>query len=414
MELDKNNVKKILGIVAFGVLLYALCQKWDSVTGLFGQLFGYIFPFVLGACIAFILNVPMRFIETRVLAKLITNQKSLLYKMRRAISVVLTLVLVISVLFMVTFLVVPALGSTFTTVASQLPGALADLQQWGENLAYKLMDEYPDVAKQILSVQIDWEQLGSQVAGWLRTTGSNVVSSTIGVATSVVGSLVNFFLAAIFSIYVLLQKEKLGKQCKQLLYAFFPEALAGRVLYISAMAEQTFSRFLSGQCLEAMILGALFFVAMSVLGFKYAVMISVLIAVMALIPIFGAFIGLGVGSFLLVIDDPVRAFWFVVLFFALQQIEGNFIYPYVVGNSVGLPSIWVLVAVTVGGSAFGVAGMLLFIPLCSVLYALTRESVYGRLQRRYGGRHRQLTTMQAGKSQSRKKKAANGPPQMGQ
>lgn len=337
---------------------------------------------------------------------MIRNKNGWLYKIRRTLSLVITLVLVAGVLFLVVFLIVPALGDTFSTVAKQMPYALARLRAW----AYSIMDQYPDVAQRILSIEIDWEEVGARVGDWLRTSGGNVLTSTIGVATSVVGSLVNFFLALIFSFYVLLQKEKLGRQCKQLLYAFLPEKVAARVLYVCTMAGETFSRFLSGQCLEAFILGAMFFVAMTIFRFKYAVMISILIAVTALIPIFGAFIGFFVGTFLLLIDNAARAFWFVLLFFVLQQLEGNLIYPHVVGNSVGLPSIWVLVAVTVGGSAMGISGMLIFIPLCSVLYALTREEVYGRLQSRYGGRYRQLIAMKPGESPKHRSKTKNAPP----
>lgn len=406
MELNKSTIKKILGIITFAVLLYAGLQNWNQVGAFAGRLFGYVFPFLLGACVAFILNVPMRFIETRVLEPLIRNKNGRLYKARRMLSLIITLVLVAGVLFLVVFLVVPALGDTFRTVANQMPYALADLRRW----AYSIMDQYPDVAQKILSIEIDWEEIGSRVGEWLRTSGGNVLTSTIGVATSVVGSLFNFFLAVIFSFYVLLQKEKLGCQCKQILYAFLPEKVAARTLYVCTMAGETFSRFLSGQCLEAFILGAMFFVAMTVFRFKYALMISILIAVTALIPIFGAFIGFFVGTFLLLIDNAARAFWFVILFFVLQQLEGNLIYPHVVGNSVGLPSIWVLVAVTVGGSAMGISGMLIFIPLCSVLYALTREEVYGRLKSRYGDRYKQLTAMRPGQSPKHRAKPKKAPP----
>ena len=204
----------------------------------------------------------------------------------------------------------------------------------------------------------------------------------MGAAMSILGGLLTAVLAAVFSVYILLQKEKLGAQCKKLLYAFLPQERAGQALSIAALSSRTFASFLSGQCLEAVILGCLFFIAMSVLRFPYALMISVLVGFTALIPLFGAFIGCAVGAFMILIIDPMRALWFVILFLVLQQIEGNLIYPKVVGGSVGLPSIWVLVAVTIGGSTMGIAGMLLFIPLCSVLYALLRRTVYERLQKK--------------------------------
>ena len=405
MELNKQNMKKIMVLIAFAVLFYVAVQNWALVAGFCGQLLGYTFPFVLGACIAFILNVPMRFIETRLFDGLLQNKNSRIYKAKRPLSLVLTLVLVAGVLFLVVFLIVPALGDTLRTLAYSLPRALTQVQLW----AYRLMDKYPEIAHEILNLDIDWREIGSEAATWLKNIGGSLVNSTIGVATTVVGSLVNFFLALIFSIYVLLQKEKLGRQFKGLMFAFLPEKFVLRSLYILSMAGETFSRFLSGQCMEAIILGCMFFVAMTVFGFNYALMISVLIAVLALVPIFGAFIGCFVGAFLLVIDDPIRALWFVIMFLILQQIEGNLIYPHVVGSSVGLPSIWVLAAVTVGGNAMGLAGMLIFIPLCSVLYALIRETVYKRLRRRYGSRYQELVAMRKGMPPKRNNKPRPAP-----
>ena len=201
-------------------------------------------------------------------------------------------------------------------------------------------------------------------------------------ATSLFSGLVNFCLGFIFAIYVLMQKEKLGRQTKKVLYAYLPEKYADKAVSIGSLAYKTFSNFLSGQCLEACILGMLMFIALSIFRFPYALMISVLTAFTALIPIFGAIIGCVVGAFCIFIVNPMQALWFIILFQVVQQLEGNLIYPHVVGNSVNLPSMWVLVAVTVGGSLMGVAGMLLFIPLCSVLYAVFRETVGRRLKTR--------------------------------
>lgn len=409
MELNRDNLKKILGIIAFTVLLYAALQRWEMIAAGLQTAFGYVFPFVLGACVAFVLNVPMRFIEIRIIEKWIKDPKNYLYKNRRAISLVITLILVAGVLFFVFFQVVPALVDTIGTVIEQSQVAIQALQRW----AYQLGDRYPDIAQkitqQITEIRLDWDEIIQKVGTWLRSAGSQVVTSTIGVATSVAGKVVNFFLALIFSFYVLMQKEKLSRQCKQLLYAFLPEKVVERFLHIASLSSLTFARFLSGQCLEACILGGMFFVAMTLLGFPYALLIGVLIAFTALIPIFGAMIGLVVGAFLLLMVEPVKALWFIVLFFILQQLEGNLIYPHVVGNSVGLPSIWVLVAVTVGGNAMGIPGMLLFIPISSVLYALLREDVYGRLRRRYGDRAQALTVVNPPVMPRRKRKPKDPP-----
>ena len=217
---------------------------------------------------------------------------------------------------------------------------------------------------------------------FVRNGMGNILNSTVSVASSIVSGIVNFVMSFIFAIYILLQKERLGRQVKQILYALFKEEFVDQVIEIGRLSELTFSRFLSGQCLEAVILGTMFVIAMSIFRFPYALLVGVLIAFTALIPIFGAFIGCFIGAFLILIVDPVKAFWFVVMFIILQQVEGNLIYPHVVGSSVGLPSLWVLVAVTLGGNLMGIPGMLIFIPALSVLYTLGRALVYRRLSLR--------------------------------
>ena len=229
----------------------------------------------------------------------------------------------------------------------------------------------------------DWKNITQKAAELLQTWGGGIVSSGSMVIGGVVSGVSTFIIALIFSFYILLQKEKLGRQGRQVLYALLPERRADRTLEILRLSSRTFSSFLSGQCLEACILGTLFVVSMTIFRMPYALLVGVLIALTALIPIVGAFIGCGVGALLIAIADPWKALGFVVLFLVIQQVEGNLIYPHVVGSSVGLPSIWVLAAVTLGGKLMGIMGMLLFIPLCSVLYALFRDYVKTRLGQRH-------------------------------
>ncbi len=205
--------------------------------------------------------------------------------------------------------------------------------------------------------------------------GGSVIKNTFSVAGKIGGSFYNIAIALIFSIYILAQKEKLGAQFKRVLSAFLPEKKNETVLRVLVMMETNFSNFIAGQCVESVILGLLVAIAMLIFQFDYVVLIGVLVAFTALIPVVGGFIGCGVGVILIMIDDPIKALWFILLFVIVQQIEGNLIYPYVVGNSVGLPSMWVLAAITVGGSLMGIAGMLLFIPLTSTAYTLLRETV---------------------------------------
>ena len=211
---------------------------------------------------------------------------------------------------------------------------------------------------------------------------TGILSSSFSLVGSVVSGIVSFLIGVVFSVYVLFQKEKLSVQAKKILYALLPEKKADRAVAIGKLSNQVFSSFLSGQCLEACILGAMFVIVMSILRMPYAMLIGIVIALTALIPIVGAFIGCAVGMFLIVMVSPVQAVWFLVLFLVIQQVEGNLIYPRVVGGSIGLPSMWVLAAVSVGGSLFGITGILIFIPLCSVCYALFRDFVHKRLRKR--------------------------------
>ena len=211
-----------------------------------------------------------------------------------------------------------------------------------------------------------------------RTVSEAYFSSTFGFITSVISKVTSGFIGFVFAIYVLSQKEKLAGQGKRVLYVLFKENVASKIISVLQRTRDTFASFITGQCIEAVILGTMFFVTLSIIRFNYALLIGVLIAVTALVPIFGAFVGCAVGTFLLLVENPVQALWFLIIFQVLQQIEGNLIYPHVVGGSIGLPSIWVLVAVTVGGNLFGIAGMLFFIPLSSVLYSFFREFVSGR------------------------------------
>ena len=231
-------------------------------------------------------------------------------------------------------------------------------------------------------MEFNWDSIIQTAIDFLKNGAGSVLTSTFSVARTVINYLVNFFIGFVFACYILLQKEKLSRQIKKVLYAFLPEKAVQKTLDVASLSYRTFSNFVTGQCLEAVILGTMFFVVMSIFQFPYALLIGVVIAFTALIPIFGAFIGCVIGAFLILVVNPMKALMFIILFLVLQQIEGNLIYPHVVGGSVGLPSIWVLLAVTVGGSLMGVLGMLIFIPLFSVLYALFREFVYKRLKER--------------------------------
>ncbi|MSS64456.1 AI-2E family transporter [Velocimicrobium porci] len=376
MNLNKKNVNKIRGLILFAILLFVMAQNITSIFDFVMTIIGLIFPFILGACIAFILNVPMKAIETTLFRK--NDSGKLVYKFKRPISLVLSILLVIGIVFIVLFIVLPELGQTFLSLSYSIPTFWEQSVVWLEDI----FKQYPQISKQLTSIHFDWENIVKTTFSFLQTGAGNVLNSTFNVASSIVSGLTTFFIGFVFSLYILLQKEQLGRQFSMVLSAFFSEKVVKQINKICHLTYTTFSNFLSGQCIEAVILGFMFFVSMTILRFPYALLVGVLIAFTALIPIFGAFIGCTVGVFLIFMVSPIKALWFLILFFILQQIEGNLIYPHVVGGSVGLPSIWVLAAVTIGGSTFGIVGMLVFIPLTSVLYNLFREYVYNRLHAR--------------------------------
>ena len=379
MELNRETMKRIMLLVLYTIVLLGVALRFEKVLDFLGWVFRLLVPFLAGAAIAFILNVPMRRIE-----KLLSGRRGRRFgekeKWKRPVRLFLSILLLIFVLGVVFFLVVPQITDTLLGLKDLIPQFFTNLRGFLEHQ----FKQYPEILSYIdgMQLEIDWKETLEKIAGFVTTGAGTVLSSTLTAAMSIASGLTAFSIAFIFAIYILLQKENLARQITKMLRAYLPEPTVKEVLRISRLMEQTFSRFLTGQCMEAVILGFMFFVSLSLLRLPYALLIGVLIAFTALIPIFGAFIGCAVGIFLMLMTNPIQAVWFTILFFVLQQIEGNLIYPHVVGNSVGLPSIWVLAAVSIGGSMMGIIGMLVFIPLCSVLYTLLREDVNRRLNRK--------------------------------
>ena len=370
MEWNRQTVKSLLLVVCGGVAFYCGLQHLGVVAGAVAWLLGILSPFVLGGGIAFVLNVPMRAIERH----LFPNQRRLT-KLRRPLALVLTLVALTGVLTLAFCVIGPGIKDAVMSIAAQVPDAFDRLYQRLLGLEQYL----PQIKDLVGDLAIDWKSLSQKALSLAQSWGGSLISSGGGLMVGVVSGVSTFVIGLIFSFYILLQKEKLARQGRQVLYGLLPLKQADRALEVLRLAERTFSNFLSGQCVEACILGTLFVIAMTIFRMPYALLVGVLIALTALIPIVGAFIGCAVGALLIAITDPWKALAFIILFLVLQQIEGNLIYPHVVGSSVGLPSIWVLAAVTLGGKLMGVGGMLFFIPLCSVLYALFRDFVKGRL-----------------------------------
>lgn len=378
MELDRKTIKKILLIITFSIALFLGLQNISAVAKVLSAALGLLMPLIIGFCVAFILNVLLRVIEERAFAPINRKNPPLWGRVRRTVSIVLTLGVIVGMLFILVFMIVPELKQAFMLLIDNLPQYAEQIKAWITQAAAVLKVD----ASTLTSLEIDWEKLRTTVFDYLKRDSGKLVNTTVGITTSIFSGIFNFILGVVFSIYILMQKEKLGSQGKRMLYAFLPEKWADEVLHVAVLSNKMFSRFVTGQCTEAVIIGALCFIGMVIFRMPYAPMISVLVGFTSLIPIFGAFIGTAIGAFLILMDSPIQALWFVIFIVVLQQMEGDIIYPRVVGSSVGLPSLWVLLAVTVGGSVWGILGMLVSVPISSVLYCLMREAVGARLAER--------------------------------
>lgn len=371
MKLDRDNLKKIRGLILFTI--FVLVAVWNFELLYEGILFlwGVILPFVLGGVIAFIVNIPMNFFER----KLFGEKQKRWKKVARPVSLLLTWLVILGIVAIVVLVVLPELGQTILGLGKTIQDFVPEVQKW----AIGIFNDNEEIVKMISDIDFKWDELLGNLVDFLKNGAGSVLDTTMEAAKSIINGVTTFFIAFVFSLYALLQKEKLGEQVKKLMCAFMPEDWRNILLALGTVVNKSFTSFFTGQGLEAVILGLMFLVVMAILQMPYALLISVLIAFTALIPMFGAFIGCAVGALLIFMVSPVKALIFVIVFLVLQQIEGNFIYPHVVGNSVGLPPIWVLVAVTLGGNLMGVVGMLIFIPLMSVVYTLLRGIVNRRL-----------------------------------
>ena len=373
MQIDKKTIKTlILGIMGC-IFLYWFLNDMERVKAIAGGILSMLQPFLVGACIAFILNVPLRAIEKQIrrVPKLPAD---------RSISIMLTLACVGLVVALVGRLLVPQVRETVEIIAQQFPPFVAKV----ETHIRHFLAENPQVEQWLWEntdlEKLDWAALAQQGIDLVGDTLGKVLGNTVDVVKSFISSIWNLIISVIFSLYCLGNKEQLSRQGRRILYSILPERVSDELIRIGRLANTTFSNFISGQCIEVLILGTMFAVAMTILRMPYVPLVSVLVALTAFIPIVGAWIGCALGAFFILVNDPMQAVAFVVMFFILQQVENSLIYPRVVGTSVGLPSMWTLVAVTIGADIMGVAGMVLMIPICSVIYTLGSEFTAERVR----------------------------------
>ena len=372
--MDRKLFRDVLALCLCVVAALFVLFNAGALLGFASRLLVILTPFWLGAALAFVLSVPLRFLEGRVLRFM--DARPRLSHLRRPVALALLLALVALVAYVLMSLILPELGRTVSAVIRGIPNFIAQVDQWLQPYGVSV-SSYLNASLSLPSAETLDAQIGDVIDFLLRgaALGGTVV-------TTLYQNIISTFFTVMFVIYFLAGKERLCAQVGRLLRVWVRDEVFERVMRVGLLAKQTFCGFITGQCLEALILGGMFFVAMSLLGMPYVLLISIFIAVTALVPVVGAWMGCIVGALLILLNDPLQALWFVVLFLFLQQIEGNVIYPRVMGNAIGLPSLWVLFAVVLGQGLFGIVGMLVFIPLTSVLYALLRDFVDHRLQRR--------------------------------
>ena len=371
MELNSKNIKKIILIILCGVLIFTILQNLTGFFGVLGNVFSVFSPIITALCIAFVLNVLLSGLENKVFFFLDKSKKRFIRKLKRPICLILTYLIALGVVSLLIWVIIPDIIETITYLAEKLPSFVVTAKDWAENL----LQRFNLAEKGLPDVKIDWSALAKTLTDWLSGSSGKLVGDAVGITTSVFSGVFDTLFSLIISVYILAQKERIGGFVKRLINAFIPEK-AGRVIYhISSRTYECFSRFIGGQLLESLILGTLCFIGMLIFGMPNAVVISVLICVTSLVPVVGAIVGVAIGFLLIVISNPIKALIFVAFVIILQQIEGNIIYPKVVGKAVGLPGVIVVSAVLVGGNIGGVLGALIAVPTSAVIFILLKEAI---------------------------------------
>ena len=371
MEQDKKDIKKWFKIISFALIGLLIVNNVSVVAGFITKFMDIISPFVVGAALAFILNIPMNFFENKFSKITFKKGKKLNKNLVRVISLLLAIIVIGFIITLIVNLILPEIVNVIKLLIENSPKYMTEIKKF----AVDITENMPSIRETIQNIDISNAKFQDQA----KTILTNVLTFSVSFAGNFVGSIINAIVSLVFSIYILTGKDKLKEQSKRFLHAYLNKEKAESIIEIGRTARRIFKNFITGQCLEATILGALSIIGMFIFDIPYAVPIGVLIGVTALIPIVGAFIGIAIGAVLILSVEPVKVLTFIVFILILQQIEGNLIYPKVVGDSVGLPGIWVLVAVAVGGDLFGLIGMLLGLPVASVIYTLVKDNMNKRL-----------------------------------
>lgn len=369
MDLSKKNIKKILGIITFAIVLFTLSQNLSSVASFFKSSLTVFASTIVGFCLAFILNIPMNVLENKVFKGLKNSKNKVANKMLRPLSLITTIILTIGFIVLLLFIIIPQLHDSIMLIIERVPAYYESVVKWIDDMVLRLG---LDISTEILhNPKFDINTITSMAEKIFTFDGtSDILNTTLGITSSVFSGIANFAIGFIIAVYILAEKEKIGSFTKRFLEKIMPEKAYENTLNVFSVASSSFANFITGQVTDAFILAILCFIGMSIFRFPNAAVISVIIGVTALIPVIGPFIGEFIGCFIILMESPLKALLFLIFVLILQAIDNNFIYPKIVGKSVGLPGILVLLAVIIGGNLGGILGILLGVPTASAVYAL--------------------------------------------
>ncbi len=368
MDRRKKQTRWFIGLGLAAIILYFALKNFHILGDILLRIFGIFLPLILGLAFAMILNVPMSLLEKRLFRK---SKRPLLQKLRRPLAILLSILLIFSIMAGIIWLIIPELIQAIRIVAEHLIA-------WIDKLKQMPQEDILQLPLGRLLVSINWDNTLSSIQNWLKAQSGNIVSTAVGTIGSVIGGVINFFFGLVFAVYILSNKEKLKLQMIRLMQVWLPRRFCMKLTRTSAIVRINFRNFVAGQSLEALVLGSLCVVGMAILRIPYPLMVGTLVGIGALIPVIGALAAAGIGAFIIFTESPIQALIFLIFLVVLQQIDGNLIYPRIMGNRVNLPAMWILAAVTVGGGVAGPIGMLLGVPIASTLYALLKDATEQR------------------------------------
>ena len=400
-KMEKKELRRYITIAVLAVLVCLTVQYFGVVAGFLGFALNAVKPMFIGLVIAYIFNILMTTFEKKYFPN---SQKKFVRVTRRPFCLAFSFLIILAVLALILYIVIPELGNAFSVLYTEIPPKFLELQKY----AVDTLNEFPEIQEKIKSIQFDWAAIISKTSGFLTSGVAGILSSAFDFIGGITVSITNLCLGVVFAMYTLIRKDKLRTDAKRILTVFVSKEKNAKLTHVLHIANDTFRSFFIGQFVDALVLGSMCFIGMTLLRLPYAAMSAALVGVTALIPIVGAFIGAGISAFIILTENPTQALIFIIFLICIQQLEGNFVYPKVVGESVGLPGIWVLAAVTAGGGLLGIVGMIIFVPITAVAYKLSFEKLEAK-ERRIA--EQSAPNKNNNKNKNRRRKPNRKPPQ---